>query len=106
MTTVKTAAKPQPPVQLVQIANARRERELRDLRLRLDRGQAEVIRRSMQARLNGFADPAGSVALCQEANQEIERTITDLESLSNRDVVLRLVPESPEAAWAVRIAPV
>lgn len=105
MATVKTAAEPQPPMQLVQIGNARRERQLRELRLKLDRGQAEVTRRSMQARLNGFADPSGSVAMCQLANEETERVIAELVELNERDLVLRFVPEAPAAGWATRQPP-
>lgn len=101
--TTKTAA--QPPVQLVQIGNARRERELRDFRLKLERGKREYMQRSMTARLNGQGDPGGMLPMCQAANDETERTIAELESLSDRDLVLRLVPKSPESDWSFRRPP-
>ena len=105
MATQTAAALPQPPVNVVSIANARRERQLRDLRLKLERGKTSLTQRSMQARMSGYSDPAGMLAMSQQANDEIEQTMNEIESLSDRDLVLRLVPESPESDWTFRRPP-
>lgn len=96
---------PQPPEHLVQIGNARREKTLRELRLRLSRGQRDYTQRSEQSRLSGYGDPAGMLTMSAQANKETERVIAELEGLSGRAVVLRFVPESPESEWANRRPP-